>query len=133
MSSRRSIPSFVREPGPSCWLAVLRIYAGGWLLWLGISQLLHHFISDFPHLINECLAHQFFEFYRLFLSSFVIPNAEAIAVTLIVAEIVTGLLLILGLLTRVSTLIALVIALNYFLAREDLVLRCWHRLLPELS
>jgi len=120
MSSRRNVSSYNPEPTPSRWLALLRIYAGAWFVWLGASQAYHGFVGSFTRLLNEH-SRPFAEFYHSFLTSFVIPNAQIIAICLIAAEILIGLLLILGLLTRLTTIIALVIAINYFLtlARAD--------------
>jgi uncharacterized membrane protein YphA (DoxX/SURF4 family) len=115
MSSRRNVSSYNPEPAPSRWLALLRIYTGAWFVWLGASQAYHGFIGSFTRLLNE-RSHPFFEFYHSFLTNFVIPNQQIVAYTLVASEILIGLLLILGLLTRVTTIVALVVAVNYFLA-----------------
>ncbi|HZS46897.1 MAG TPA: DoxX family membrane protein [Blastocatellia bacterium] len=116
MSSRRSVPSYNRDPQPSRWLAVLRIYTGCWFLWLGVSKILNGFISNFPHLIIEYANRPLFVFYQSFLTNVVTPNAQVFAITIVVVEILIGLLLILGFLNRLTTLIALVLTVNYFLA-----------------
>jgi uncharacterized membrane protein YphA (DoxX/SURF4 family) len=115
MSSRRNVSSYNPEPAPSRWLALLRIYTGAWFVWLGASQAYHGFIGSFTRLLNEH-SHPFATFYQSFLSNFVIPNQQIVAYCLVASEILIGLLLILGLLTRVTTIIALVVAVNYFLA-----------------
>src|SRR5882724_9962610 len=115
MSSRRNVSSYNPEPAPSRWLALLRIYTGVWFVWLGASQAYHGFIGSFTRLLNE-RSHPFSEFYHSFLTNFVIPNRQIVAYVLVASEILIGLLLILGLLTRVTTIVALVVAVNYFLA-----------------
>jgi thiosulfate dehydrogenase [quinone] large subunit len=100
---------------PSKWLAFLRVYTGLWFLWLGGSQLFHGFINSFPRLLNDHI-HPFGEFYHSFLTRFVVPHSQAIVIGLVVGETLIGLFLILGLLTRLITFIALVITANYFLA-----------------
>ena len=115
MSSRRNVSSYNPEPAPSRWLALLRIYTGAWLVWLGVSQTYHGFVGSFTRQLTEH-AKPFAEFYNSFLTNFVIPNSQVIAIGLVAAEILIGLMLILGLLTRLTTIIALVIAVNYFLA-----------------
>src|SRR5258708_2738941 len=120
MSSRRNVSSYNPEPAPSRWLALLRIYTGAWFVWLGASQAYHGFIGSFSRLLNE-RAHPFAEFYHSFLTNFVIPNQQLVAYGLVAVEILIGLLLVLGLLTRLTTVIALVVSVNYFLslARAD--------------
>jgi uncharacterized membrane protein YphA (DoxX/SURF4 family) len=115
MSSRRNVSSYNPEPVPSRWLALLRIYAGAWFVWLGASQAYHGFIGSFTRLLND-QARPFGEFYHSFLTNFVIPNSEGVAIGLVACEILIGLFLVLGLLTRLTSVIALVISVNYFLA-----------------
>src|SRR6185369_12459825 len=103
------------EPAPSRWLALLRIYTGAWFVWLGASQAYHGFIGSFSHQLTEN-SRPFAEFYHTFLTNFVIPNQQAIAIGLVASEILVGLLLVLGLLTRLTSIVALIIAVNYFLA-----------------
>src|SRR6266700_3227792 len=115
MSSRRNISRYDPDPRPSRWLGLLRIYTGVWFLWFGSSQLYHGFVGSFPRLLNE-QTRPFGGFYHSFLVNFVASNSNSVAIGLVTAEILIGLLLVLGLLTRLTTFIALVVAVNYLLA-----------------
>src|SRR5262249_41534056 len=91
-------------------------YTGCWFLWLGISQILHGFFRNFPHLLIEYANRPLFEFYHSFLLDIVSPNAQMFSVILLAAEIIIGLLFLLGLLTRLATLLGFLVTASYFLA-----------------
>ena len=56
-------------------------------------------------------------FYREFLQEVVLPNARVFAVLVTSGELLVGVLLIVGLLTRLSATVALLLTLNYMLAK----------------
>lgn len=64
-----------------------------------------------------------FPWYRVFLNKAVIPNIKVFAALVLVAELALGALLILGLLTRIASVFAILLLLNYLFAT-------WHMGFP---
>jgi len=77
--------------------------------------------QDFtPHLtgyVQQVGLERAHPFYRQFLEQVVLPNAGLFATLVVGAELFVGITLVLGLLTRFSAAVAVVLTLNYMLAK----------------
>jgi uncharacterized membrane protein YphA (DoxX/SURF4 family) len=106
------------------WLAIFRIYTGAFWLMHGIPKFTHG--QDFmpptgmmTGFINNAITHTSGP-YQWFLTNIVLQNASLFAELVRLGEVVTGLLLILGLFTRAGAVIGILLSLNYLTASGDL-------------
>lgn len=105
------------------WIALLRIVAGGVLLGAAFTKVALGF--DAQALVGQLAAWQAegrsFAWVKTLLDEHVVGDAAFFARLVVLGEICAGLSLVLGLASRVGALVALVLALAYFLAsREDI-------------
>jgi thiosulfate dehydrogenase [quinone] large subunit len=98
-------------------LALLRVYLGIVFLIAALPKLQQDFTPDLTGFVQQVALQRAHHFYRPFLEQVVLPNAPVFAVVVTWTELFVGLTLIVGLLTRVSAAVALVLALNYMLAK----------------
>ena len=77
--------------------------------------------GDFPAGLTAFLEQRAVEqshpFYRQFLQEVVLPNTQLFASLVTWGELLVGVMLILGLMTRLSATVALLLTLNYMLAK----------------
>lgn len=109
-----------RQTIPGYLLSILRIYLGVILLVTVNGKLLASipFSAEMLDFLNfEIKAGRPLHLYSSFLQSVVIPNAKLFSYLIITAEVIAGLGLLLGAFTRLSALIAMVLFLNYMLAK----------------
>jgi uncharacterized membrane protein YphA (DoxX/SURF4 family) len=99
------------------WTVVpLRLWIGYYLLQQGIRK----YQRDFPNTdwitkqIGELDKVNIYPWYRSFLTDIVVPNRELFGYLVMYGEILVGICLVLGLLTRVSAIIGLFMLLNYY-------------------
>lgn len=98
------------------YLLPLRLWIGGYLLYQGIRK----YLRDFPH--GDWIARQIgdldkieiYSWYKEFLTDYVVPHRELFGYLVMSGEILVGLCLVLGLLTRFSALVGLFMLLNYY-------------------
>jgi len=99
------------------YLSVLRIYVGYYLLWQGIRK----FQRNFPkgdwigRQIGDIAALDLFPWYKRFLLDYVVPNQELFGYLVMIGELAVGACLLLGLMTRMSAVVGLVMLVNYYL------------------
>lgn len=99
------------------YIALLRLYVGYYLLYQGIRK----YQRGFPHgdwvgrQIGDLATVDIYPWYRTFLSEYVVPNRETFGYLVVSGEILAGAALLLGLLTRLSALIAVFMLVNYYL------------------
>jgi uncharacterized membrane protein YphA (DoxX/SURF4 family) len=99
------------------YLSVLRIYVGFYMLWQGVRK----FQRDFPkgdwigRQIGDIGTLDIYPWYKKFLLDYVVPHHELFGYLVMLGEIAVGACLLLGLLTRWSSLIGLFMMLNYYL------------------
>lgn len=98
-------------------LVLLRIYLGVVFLVAALPKLQQDFTPGLTGFVRQAALQRAHPFYRQFLEQVVLPNAAGFAVLVTGGELLVGLTLILGLLTRVSAAGALVLALNYMFAK----------------
>ena len=98
------------------YLIPLRLWIGGYLLYQGIRK----YLRDFPHAdwikaqIGDLGKIEIYPWYQSFLADVVVPNKELFGYLVMSGEIVVGLCLVLGLLTRFSALVGLFMLANYY-------------------
>ena len=99
------------------WCVVpLRLWIGGYLLYQGIRK----YLRDFPHAdwikaqIGDLDKVELYAWYKSFLVDVVVPNRELFGTLVMYGEILVGLCLVLGLLTRFSSAVGLFMLLNYY-------------------
>jgi thiosulfate dehydrogenase (quinone) large subunit len=105
---------------PGYLLTILRIYLGVILIITVVGKL---FAND--HFSKEMLGFLDFEInggrpagsYKDFLQSLIIPHARTVSYLIMFGETIAGIGLLLGAFTRLSALIAIVLFLNYMLAK----------------
>jgi uncharacterized membrane protein YphA (DoxX/SURF4 family) len=98
-------------------LTLLRVYLGMVLLIAAIPKLQGDFSSGMAGFLQGKAMDQSHPFYRDFLQDIVLPNVHLFARLVTWGELLAGVLLILGLMTRLSAAVALLLTLNYMLAK----------------
>lgn len=109
-----------QKQAPGYLLTILRIYLGVILLYTVLGKLTAAtpFSAEMLGFINfEIKAGRPAGFYVNFLQSVIIPNAKLFSYLIMTGEVIAGFGLLLGAFTRISALIALVLFLNYMLAK----------------
>jgi thiosulfate dehydrogenase [quinone] large subunit len=94
----------------------LRLWIGFYLLQQGLRK----YQRDFPH--SDWVARQIgnlaevdlYPWYKSFLENVVIPNKEIFGYLVMAGEILVGLCILLGVLTRFSAVVGLFMMINYF-------------------
>ena len=117
---------------PQFWIAVLRVVVGVWFLkavWTKLTfafawgvipypVVSPRFIGFHPKRVAEFAAGNPVGWYKEFLETTVLPDAKVWAALQAYAEAAVGVGLVLGLLTGLSALVGLFLALNYGLATQ---------------
>ena len=98
-------------------LVLLRVYLGVVFLVSALSKLQQDFTPGLTGFVQQVALQKAHQFYRPFLEQVVLPNAPVFAALVTWAELFVGVTLILGLLTRLSAAVVLVLALNYMFAK----------------
>jgi thiosulfate dehydrogenase [quinone] large subunit len=99
------------------YLSVLRIYVGFYLLRQGFGK----FQRDFPRgdwigrQIGDISTLNLYWWYKKFLLDYVVPHHELFGYLVMTGEIAVGACLLLGLFTRFSAVVGLLMLINYFL------------------
>ena len=99
------------------YISVLRIYVGYYLLWQGFRK----FQRNFPkgdwigRQIGDVASLDLFPWYKKFLLDYVVPHQELFGYLVMIGELAVGACLLLGLFTRFSAMVALVMLINYYL------------------
>lgn len=112
------IKSNFKEPSYLWYLVVLRIAVGYFFFHAGWQKLTSGFISRNMLLttLNDWVQNVHYLWYKNFLLEYAIPHNTIISFLVTYGELFIGLALIFGFATRGTTLIALVMSLNYELA-----------------
>jgi thiosulfate dehydrogenase [quinone] large subunit len=98
-------------------LAFLRIYLGVLFLLASGPKLRGDFAATLPEFLNRVALTKGHGFYRDFIHQVVLPNVGLFARLVTWGELLVGVTLILGLATRLSATVALVLLVNYMLAK----------------
>ena len=98
-------------------LVLLRVYLGVVFLIAGVPKLRGDFATGLTAFLEQRAMEQSHPFYRPFLQEVVLPNTQLFAVLVTWGELLVGVLLILGLTTRLSATVALLLTLNYMFAK----------------
>lgn len=99
------------------YIVLLRLWIGYYLLQQGIRK----YQRDFPkgdwigRQIGDVPALDLYPWYKRFLTDYVVPHSELFGYLVMIGEILVGLCLLLGLLTRFSAFVGLFMLINYFL------------------
>src|SRR5712691_8002976 len=99
-------------------LAIVRIAFGGYFLAQGVAKIQGNWLVSGDALIRTSIGpalerNTVESFYRPFLENVVQPNGLLFSQLVALAEVAIGLSLLLGLLTRVSCIVAIFLNLNY--------------------
>ena len=117
---------------PQVWIAVLRVVVGAWFIkavWTKMTiafaggvipypTVSPRFLAFHPKRVAEYAAGNPVAWYKDFLEGPVLSNAKLWATLQTYAEVAVGIGLVLGLLTGLSALVGLFLALNYGLATQ---------------
>ena len=97
-------------------IVILRLYIGYYLLQQGILKYLRGFPqSDWINRqIGDLNKVEIFSWYKSFLINVVVPHRELFGYLVTSGEILIGLCLVLGLLTRLSSIVGIFMLLNYY-------------------
>ena len=98
-------------------LVLLRVYLGAVFLVAALPKLQQDFTPNLIGFVQQAALQRAHQFYRPFLAQVVLPNAPAFAALVTWVELLLGVTLVLGLLTRFSAAVALVLTLNYMFAK----------------
>ncbi|MBI4489571.1 MAG: DoxX family membrane protein [Deltaproteobacteria bacterium] len=98
------------------YVVLLRLWIGGYLLYQGIRKYLRDFPRDdwITRQIGDLSKVDLYPWYQSFLTNVVVPNRELFGYLVMSGEILVGLCLVLGLLTRFSSSVGLFMLLNYY-------------------
>jgi thiosulfate dehydrogenase (quinone) large subunit len=115
-------------------IVILRFYIGYYLLQQGIGK----YLRDMPHSdwitrqIGDMDNAKIYPWYKSFLINIVVPHRELFGYLVMSGEILIGLCLVLGLLTRFASIVGLFQLLNYYfgpgMAKGGSTLACNNRL-----
>ena len=97
------------------WTKLTLAYVGGVLPYPAVSP---RFLAFHPKRVAEFAADNPVDWYKAFLQNTVLPHASLFATLQTYGEVVVGLGLILGLFTRLTAVIGLILSLNYGLATQ---------------
>jgi len=97
------------------WTKLTLAYVGGVLPYPAVSP---RFLAFHPKRVAEFAADNPVDWYKAFLQNTVLPHASLFATLQTYGEVVVGLGLILGLFTRLTAVVGLVLSLNYGLATQ---------------
>ena len=98
-------------------LVLLRVYLGVVFLISAVPKLRGDFTAGLTAFLEQRAMEQSHPFYRQFLQEVVLPNTQLFAALVTWGELLVGVLLILGLMTRLSATVALLLTLNYMFAK----------------
>src|SRR5215208_6178006 len=98
-------------------LAILRVYLGIIFLLAASPKVQRDPIPEYRAFVQQVAMERGHPFYQRFAERVVLPNAPAIAVVITWGELLVGVTLILGLLTRGSAALGILLSINYMLAR----------------
>ncbi|HEY8196844.1 MAG TPA: DoxX family protein [Gemmatimonadales bacterium] len=98
-------------------LALLRVYLGVVFLIASLPKLQKDFTPGLTGFVQQVGLQRGHPFYQQFLEQVVLPNAAFFAAVVTGSELFVGVTLIMGLMTRFSSSVALILALNYMLAK----------------
>jgi thiosulfate dehydrogenase (quinone) large subunit len=98
-------------------LVLLRVYLGAVFLISAVPKLRGDFTAGLTAFLEQRAMEQSHPFYRQFLQEVVLPNTQLFAALVTWGELLVGVLLILGLMTRLSATVALLLTLNYMFAK----------------
>jgi uncharacterized membrane protein YphA (DoxX/SURF4 family) len=98
-------------------LAFLRIYLGILFLLASGPKLRGDFTAALPGFLHQVALTKGHGFYRNFIQQVVLPNVDLFARFVSWGELLVGVTLVLGLATRLSATVALVLLVNYMLAK----------------
>lgn len=107
----------LRERTYLWYIALLRIYTGYYFLQQGLRK----FQRDFPHgdwigrQIGDLPNLDLYPWYKKFLMNYVVPHHELFGYLIVFGEILVGACLLLGLFTRFSAFVGLIMVMNYYL------------------
>jgi uncharacterized membrane protein YphA (DoxX/SURF4 family) len=100
-------------------LVILRLYLGVVFLVAALPKIQRDVAPEFMGFLEQVALQRGHAFYQEFVRAVVLPNAEAFAVLIGWGELLVGVTLVLGVLTRFSAALALLLALNYLFAKGD--------------
>jgi thiosulfate dehydrogenase (quinone) large subunit len=98
-------------------LVLLRVYLGAVFLIAALPKIRGDFTPGLVRFLDQVALQRGHPFYQQFLQDVVLPNAPAFAALVTWGELLVGVTLVLGLLTRFSAAAALVLAVNYMFAK----------------
>jgi uncharacterized membrane protein YphA (DoxX/SURF4 family) len=100
-------------------LVILRVYLGVVFLVGAVPKIQRDVTPELVGFMKQVALQHGHPFYQQFVHAVVLPNAGAFATLISWGELLVGVTLILGLLTRFSAAFALVLGLNYMFAKGD--------------
>ncbi len=98
-------------------LVLLRVYLGVIFLVAAWPKLRGDFTPELTGFLQKVALENGHPFYREFVQRVLLPNASLFATVVTWGELLVGLTLLLGLITRFSAGVALVLTVNYMLAK----------------
>jgi thiosulfate dehydrogenase (quinone) large subunit len=98
-------------------LVLLRIYLGTVFLIAASPKIREDFTPRLTSFLEQVALQKGHLFYQEFIRQVVLPHASLFATLITWGELVVGLLLILGLFTRLASVVALILCVNYMFAK----------------
>ena len=98
-------------------LVLLRVYLGAVFLIAALPKLQGDFTPELIGFLERVALQKGHVFYQEFIRQVVVPHASFFAALVMSGELLVGVLLILGLLTRLASIVALILAVNYMFAK----------------
>lgn len=102
------------------WLAVMRIYGGAFWLIHAVPKFIGNGFLTFLPAMTQKLAQEATGPYHSFMVTTVVPHADIVAQLMRAGELLVGISLLLGLVTRAGALGGMFLAANYMLAKGAL-------------
>lgn len=100
-------------------LVLLRVYLGVVFLVAALPKVRQDFTPDLLTFLDQIALQRGHLFYQDFVQRVILPNVPAFAAFITWGELLVGVSLVLGLLTRASSALALLLTANYMLAKGN--------------
>jgi uncharacterized membrane protein YphA (DoxX/SURF4 family) len=98
-------------------LALLRIYLGAVFLIAGLPKVREDFTPRLTSFLEQVALQKGHVFYQEFIREVVLPHTSLFAALITWGELVVAVLLVLGLFTRLASVVALIMLVNYMFAK----------------
>ncbi len=119
-SSSKGGSSAGGDAGRRTWIALLRIYIGICFIYFSSDKLAQSYFNGMAGTLRDFASSCQYPWYKDFLIDFAIPNAKLFAFLTCSGELLVGIALVLGFITGLTSMIGIILNLNYYWATSGI-------------